>query len=138
MVRRLAEANGVEDALDAMLRVTDSRITYRARYLMGTLRLPVLDLLVLDEGNPRSVACQIGRIAEHMAELPALAREGEVDPIARSVRLLLTEIETSEAGDIDDKMILGIENRLLALSTAITSRYFDQGVARAEVTEGLG
>ena len=37
-----------------------------------------------------------------------------------------------------DKMILGIENRLLALSTAITGRYFDQGVAQSEVAEGLG
>jgi len=138
MVRRLAEANGIEDALEAMLRVTDSRITYRARYLMGTLRLPVLDLLVLDDGNPRSVGFQIRRIGEHIANLPRLAREGEVDPIARSVRVLLTEIETSEACDVDDRMILGIENRLLALSSAITGRYFDLGIAQAEVTEGLG
>ena len=138
MVRRLAEANGVEDALDAMLRVTDSRITYRARYLMGTLRLPVLDLLVLDDGNPRSVAFQIGRIAEHLGQLPRLTQEGLVDPLGRAVRLLLTEIETSEASDIDDVMILGIENRLLALSSQITNRYFNHGEAQAEVTEGLG
>ena len=93
---------------------------------------------LFDDGNPRSVAFQIRRLSEHMAELPRLAREGEVDPIERSVRILLTEIQTSEACDVDDKMILGIENRLLALSTAITGRYFDQGVAQAEVAEGLG
>ena len=98
----------------------------------------VLDLMLIDEGNPRSVAFQIARIAGHFGELPRLTKEGVVDPIDRALRLLLTEIETSEAGDIDDAMILGIENRLLALSAQITDRYFDQRETQVEVAEGLG
>ncbi|MDQ0391045.1 circularly permuted type 2 ATP-grasp protein [Labrys monachus] len=138
LARRLAAADASADMLDALLRVTDSRITYRARYLMGTLRLPVLDLVLLDDGNPRSSAFQITRLAEHQNELPRVVGEGEVDPLTRTSRLLRAEIETTAAADIDDRMILSLENRLLALSTDITARYFNQDEARAEITEGLG
>jgi uncharacterized alpha-E superfamily protein len=138
LARRLADPNASVDMLDALLRVTDSRITYRARYLMGTLRLPVLDLVLLDDGNPRSVAFQIIRVAEHLNELPRVVPEGEVDPLTRTTRLLSAEIETTVAADVEDRMILSLENRLLALSSDITARYFNQNEAMAEIAEGLG
>ncbi|CAM5773395.1 hypothetical protein LMIY3S_04164 [Labrys miyagiensis] len=138
LARRLADPSASVDMLDALLRVSDSRITYRARYLMGTLRLPVLDLVLLDDGNPRSAAFQIIRLAEHLDELPRVVREGEVDPLTRTTRLLRAEIETTEASDVEDRMILSLENRLLALSSDITARYFNQIEAMAEIAEGLG
>ncbi|WP_413991520.1 circularly permuted type 2 ATP-grasp protein [Labrys okinawensis] len=138
LARRLADPSASVDMLDALLRVSDSRITYRARYLMGTLRLPVLDLVLLDDGNPRSAAFQIIRLAEHLNELPRVVREGEVDPLSRTTRLLRAEIETTEAADVDERMILSLENRLLALSSDITARYFNQDEAMAEIAEGLG
>ena len=138
LARRLADNSASADMLDALLRVTDSRITYRARYLMGTLRVPVLDLVLLDDGNPRSAGFQIIRLAEHLDDLPRVVREGEVDPLTRTARLLRAEIETTEAGDVEDRMILSFENRLLALSTDITARYFNQDEAQAEITEELG
>jgi uncharacterized circularly permuted ATP-grasp superfamily protein/uncharacterized alpha-E superfamily protein len=138
LARRLADPGASVDMLDALLRVSDSRITYRARYLMGTLRLPVLDLVLLDDGNPRSVAFQIIRLCEHLNELPRVVREGEVDPLTRTTRLLRAEIETTEAADVDERMILSLENRLQALSSDITARYFNQNEAMAEIAEGLG
>jgi uncharacterized circularly permuted ATP-grasp superfamily protein/uncharacterized alpha-E superfamily protein len=138
MARGLADANASEETLDALLKVTDSRITYRARYLMGTLRLPVLDLVVLDDGNPRSVAFQIGRLAEHLAALPGAAREGEIDAPGKAIRILRTAVETSDAGDVDEAMLLSIENRLLTLSDDVTTRYFGHGEVQSELSEGLG
>lgn len=138
LVRRLADESASADMLDALLRVTDSRITYRARYLMGTLRLPVLDLVLLDDGNPRSVAYQIIHAAEHLAALPRTSRDGEVDALTRAIRLMRAEIETTQAIDVDDRLILGFENRLLALSSELSARYFNQDEAMAEIAEGLG
>ena len=40
-------------ALDALLDVADSSMTYRRRYLGAALAAPVLDLLLVDETNPR-------------------------------------------------------------------------------------
>jgi uncharacterized alpha-E superfamily protein len=136
--RRLADPQASEGALDTLLKVTDSRITYRARYLMGTLRLPVLDLVLLDDGNPRSVAFQLVRLADHLSHLPGVAAEGEIDPPGKTIRTLKTAVEVSEARDVDETMILSIENRLMVLSNEVTARYFGQGEVPVETTEGLG
>jgi uncharacterized circularly permuted ATP-grasp superfamily protein/uncharacterized alpha-E superfamily protein len=42
-----------------LLRLADSTITYRARYMARPEWLPVLDLLIRDEANPRSIAFQL-------------------------------------------------------------------------------
>jgi uncharacterized circularly permuted ATP-grasp superfamily protein/uncharacterized alpha-E superfamily protein len=56
--------------LEAILEVADSSMTYRRRY-MGTLHVePVLDLLVFDETNPRSLAAQLVQLSEDVDQLP--------------------------------------------------------------------
>ena len=57
-------------ALDVLLELADSQITYRQRYVMVAARAPVIDLVVLDPNNPRSVAYQLDRIETHLAALP--------------------------------------------------------------------
>jgi len=56
--------------LEAVLEVADSGITYRRRYLATLQAAPVVDLLLADETNPRSVAFQLSALAEHFAALP--------------------------------------------------------------------
>lgn len=51
-------------ALDWLLDIADSRITYRSRYLSSAQLIPVLDLLLLDPGNPHSVAFQLRQIVQ--------------------------------------------------------------------------
>jgi uncharacterized alpha-E superfamily protein len=48
--------------LDWLLELSDSIVTYRARYRAQPEWLPVLDLLLLDETNPRSILFQIDGI----------------------------------------------------------------------------
>jgi uncharacterized circularly permuted ATP-grasp superfamily protein/uncharacterized alpha-E superfamily protein len=45
--------------LDWLLDLGDSIITYRSRYMARPEWLPVLDLLILDTGNPRSIIFQL-------------------------------------------------------------------------------
>ena len=45
-------------------------MTYRSRYLTTPMLPPVIDLLLLDETNPRSVAFQIAAIVDHVEQLP--------------------------------------------------------------------
>lgn len=56
--------------LQSLLDVCDSSMTYRSRYLARTTGAPVLDLLLTDETNPRSVAFQLAILEEHIQELP--------------------------------------------------------------------
>ena len=57
-------------ARDVLLELADSQITYRQRYVMVAARAPVVDLVVLDPNNPRSVAYQLERFEAHLAALP--------------------------------------------------------------------
>ena len=67
-----AVAGPPEMDLTWLLRLTDSIITYRARYMARPEWLPVLDLLICDEANPRSIAFQLmglNDIAELVGDL---------------------------------------------------------------------
>jgi len=65
--------DGAADAdLTWLLRLTDSTITYRARYSTRPQWLPVLDLLVRDEANPRSIAFQIYGLRDYVRKLTDL------------------------------------------------------------------
>ena len=48
-----------------LLEVADSSITYRSRYFTVLQAAPVLDLLMNDDANPRSLAFQLQDLFEH-------------------------------------------------------------------------
>ncbi len=56
--------------LEALLEVCDSIMTYRARYRSAFQTAPVLDLLLMDASNPKSLAFQFNQLADHAAHLP--------------------------------------------------------------------
>ena len=60
---------GNESDLDWLLEVADSIITYRSRYMSRPEWLPVLDLLVLDESNPRSLSFQVLGLYDYLVRL---------------------------------------------------------------------
>ena len=55
-----------------LLRLADSIITYRARYMARPEWLPVLDLLIRDEANPRSIAFQLIGLRDYAQRLADL------------------------------------------------------------------
>lgn len=55
--------------LESMLDICDSSMTYRYRYLMSFEIGPVLDLLVVDQTNPRGLAFQFMQIVSHLDTL---------------------------------------------------------------------
>ncbi len=56
-------------ALEEMLELADSVVTYRSRYMMQPEALAVLDLLVLDDTNPRSLLFQLNILTEDCRHL---------------------------------------------------------------------
>lgn len=59
-----------ESWLRAWLTLLDSRTAYRTRYMTVPAPAPCMDLLVLDERNPRSLVYQLMRIEEALNRLP--------------------------------------------------------------------
>jgi uncharacterized alpha-E superfamily protein len=66
---QVATDEGRAHGLDWLLELTDSIGTYRSRYLVAPEWLPVLDLLLRDGTNPRSVAFQLKGLSEYVAKL---------------------------------------------------------------------
>jgi uncharacterized circularly permuted ATP-grasp superfamily protein/uncharacterized alpha-E superfamily protein len=125
-VRRFADPAASSACLEALLEVADSQITYRARYLMGASRLPVLDLVVLDDGNPRSLAFQIARLNDHLSALHDMPAHARLDLPQKTALRLATDIRLLDLDQIGSDDILGIENRLMELSNEVTQRFFNQ------------
>jgi uncharacterized alpha-E superfamily protein len=71
LVRAALSATGASDAvLEPLLEIADSSMTYRRRYYAQAQLAPVLDLLLADDGNPRSLAFQVNAMAAHIDRLP--------------------------------------------------------------------
>lgn len=58
-----------ESNLDWLLELTDSIVTYRARYSAQPEWLPVLDLLLMDENNPNAMIFQLKGLVKYLAEV---------------------------------------------------------------------
>jgi uncharacterized circularly permuted ATP-grasp superfamily protein/uncharacterized alpha-E superfamily protein len=123
-VRAFASPPVVDRALDTLLELTDSQITYRQRYVMVAARAPVVDLVTLDPHNPRSVAYQLDRIEQHLAALPQQQRsDGRLSPPRQLIVSMVTALLTADATEVDDELVLAVERSLMTLSEAIASSY---------------
>lgn len=70
-----------EEVLRRLLACADSSMTYRRRYLTHLNPEAVVDLLVLEQTNPRSLAFQAEQIQQHLKQLPHHLFSTSVSPI---------------------------------------------------------
>ncbi len=127
VVRGFSGADVTADDLSTLLDLADSQISYRQRYPTGMARVPVLDLVALDPGNPRSIAFQVQAIADHLARLPVLSDDGIAEPQQALARELEAIVATARPTEIDEPLLARIDDGLARLSDAIGRRYFLQG-----------
>ncbi len=86
--------------LSALLAITNSDMTYRSRYRMSMAALPAVDLLLLDETNPRGVAFQLIRAEAHVGALPADRVEGQRTQEEKAVLSMLASLRLSDANEL--------------------------------------
>lgn len=121
--------------LEAVLQVADSSMTYRRRYQGSVQAAAVLDLLLADETNPRSLVFQIAALADDVEFLP---REANVQPRRTPEQRLmlssLTELRLAEADQLAlpdesgqrprlQELLDRLSANLPALSDALTQTY---------------
>ena len=91
------------DHIRIVLEIADSAMTYRSRYLNVFQIVPFVDLLLLDDANPRSAAFQLAAIENHLRELPriTLAQRSDVPgSIASEVRAAGRQCPSGAAGGV--------------------------------------
>jgi uncharacterized alpha-E superfamily protein len=84
---------------------------------------PVLDLVMLDPNNPRSVIFQLDRIETHLGALPRRNSTGRLSPVQQIAASIATGLRTADASTVTDNLIMEIEKSLMKLSDAISSAY---------------
>jgi uncharacterized circularly permuted ATP-grasp superfamily protein/uncharacterized alpha-E superfamily protein len=125
--------------LEVLLEIADSSITYRSRYLTSMQPDLVLDLLLMDEANPRSVAYQLARLREHMDQLPVTRssiRRAAESRLAISLLTAVQLVEIRELGCVDgqggrvnlENLLNRLSTELRSLSETLTREYFNQAV----------
>jgi uncharacterized circularly permuted ATP-grasp superfamily protein/uncharacterized alpha-E superfamily protein len=137
LVRRFARSGAPDGGLDVLLELADSQITYRQRYVMVAAHTPVIDLVMLDPNNPRSVAFQLDRIETHLSALPGGNAAGRLSPVQQIVAAIATRLRTVEAAAIDETMIAELEQSLMKLSDTITTSYLTNNERSEMVREAL-
>ncbi|WP_066726836.1 circularly permuted type 2 ATP-grasp protein [Sphingomonas pituitosa] len=126
-LRALGGPQATADDLSTLLDLADSQISYRQRYLTGIARVPVLDLLALDPGNPRGLSFQAAAISAHLNALPVLSDDGLAEPQQEQARSIAATLVTARATAIDDAWLDDLQSRLWSLSEAVARRYFLHG-----------
>jgi uncharacterized alpha-E superfamily protein len=89
-----------KNTLKTLLEISDSTMTYRARYRSAYQLAPVLDLLLADESNPQSLAFQLSRIASHIEHLPRQRERRFAFQEERIALKMLTETRLFEINKI--------------------------------------
>ncbi|TAJ39355.1 MAG: hypothetical protein EPO55_12645 [Reyranella sp.] len=122
-------------AMRLALELCDSTITYRTRYLGQLQPAPVLDLVILDDSNPRALAFQLRTIGVHLdylahasgVQVPALPDSLDKD-LAAVVRQFGGDEQAWRHEGLALAMLRDVaadaDERLEALSEAITRAYF--------------
>jgi uncharacterized circularly permuted ATP-grasp superfamily protein/uncharacterized alpha-E superfamily protein len=137
LVRRFADSDAPDSGLDVLLELADSQISYRQRYVMIAALAPVIDLVMLDPNNSRSVVFQVDRIETHLGALPQKNSTGRLSPLQQIAASIATPLRTADANKIDDALIVDTERLLMKLSEAISSAYFINNERSDSIWEAL-
>jgi len=135
----LVEVAGEDDQVllsDSILTIVDSLMTYRRRYRYGIKIPELLELVIYDESNPRSLAFQLTTLEEHVGRLPQHNGSGNRSELERlaletatlvrlaDVNRLALANDESEKRETLDHFLNVLNSRLPALSDVLTATYF--------------
>ena len=131
---------------EMVLAMTDSLMTYRRRYASTVQAGAVLDLLLLDESNPRSVGYQLVQIRDQVLSLP---RKKPLPHRSAEERIILETLTTLRVTDLEryststwdadmdetlGQLFAGLSTHLLALSETLSRDYFSHIEVQQQLT----
>ncbi len=123
--------------LEALLQIADSSMTYRSRYMTELRADLVLDLLLVDELNPRSIGFQVATLADHVRKLPEREEASPQSRYPLEQRLALKALTAVRLARVEElaepdakgqraelaRLLETLQNDLLDVSEALTAKY---------------
>ena len=114
-------------SLDWILDVADSTVTYRSRYMAQPEWVPVLDLLVADDSNPRSVVFQLRGLIEFLDRLASSHGDCGTDffvPLLVSLQELKTQCDLHWASQPLSALLERMQQACVGLSERLGLQFF--------------
>jgi uncharacterized circularly permuted ATP-grasp superfamily protein len=136
--------------LECLLEVADSSMSYRSRYYTTLQPLAVLDVLMADESNPRSLDFQLSHLADLYQKLPrhlpedleamrdalAMLRSFDLSKLKYPLPGAPTIANYTDGLSQLERFLRGLERLLPSWSNNLSSRYFSHA-RTLPVTIGL-
>ncbi len=119
----LADPTAPEGALDLAIEVGDSVMTHRRRFALVTARETVVELLALDEMNPRAIRFQLDGIRDQLSHLPGASGRGSTVALSRAVAALHSRLDRATPETLDTAALWTFRADLAALSDLVTEGY---------------
>jgi uncharacterized circularly permuted ATP-grasp superfamily protein/uncharacterized alpha-E superfamily protein len=131
----LSERRGPDrDILEAVLTSAESIVTHRRRYRGALRAVDAIDLLLLDDANPRSLTFAVDRVIEHLAAMPASTGSTRPERLAGQLRATLTRLDASTLAAVRGgrraalaELLDGVIADLSQLGDAIDRLHFEVG-----------
>jgi uncharacterized circularly permuted ATP-grasp superfamily protein/uncharacterized alpha-E superfamily protein len=123
LARHFAGREAAPESLETLLELAESLRTFRVRYLVGPQRAPVLDLVLLDESNPRSLGFGLVEVLGHLATLPNPRPDGGPSPVIAAAEALVGEVRALDPTSVTDEQLIALENELMNLSNLVVQAY---------------
>ena len=128
-------------SLQLALEIADSSMTYRSRYFNVFQLPPALDLLLLDDTNPRSLAFQVEAAMQHVGKLPRSTpaqQRGVPAAVAGEAWRAVLAADPFALAHSDDSgrrpallaLIAAVDDAMTRLSDAVADAYFQHAVRR--------
>jgi uncharacterized circularly permuted ATP-grasp superfamily protein/uncharacterized alpha-E superfamily protein len=141
----------VENAmLEAALVSNESLITYRRRYRSYLQLTTVLELILFDDANPRSLIFQLNTMQEHIEKLPNESSSKHLTELQRlllesSTQLLLNDAAALAQPDHEipthqalDQLLARLSHLIGEMSQVITKTYFTAPQAPHQLIDTYG
>ena len=122
--------------LESVLAAAESLITYRSRYRTALHFPTALELLLLDENNPRSLLYQLKRLEEQIRVLPREKIGYQLSEEEQLILEALTQLQLSNTIDLAErsehttqrrgleKLLVRLAQILIDISDVLTQTYF--------------
>jgi uncharacterized alpha-E superfamily protein len=130
---QVATHEGRAGGLDWLLELADSTVTYRSRYLVAPEWMPVLDLLVRDDTNPRSVAFQVKGLVEYIDKLERSHGRFAADVLAPA-QAALQALQPVDLHPESETLVAALDQLQRAAHTVsdeLTLKFFSHAASRS-------
>lgn len=136
------DLRGDREVLEALLLASESVVTYRRRYRGSTRTADVLDLLLRDADNPRSLRFSLAEARRHLTQLPSSTGSTRPERLLEQLESELDQIDVAELSAVTagrrPHLAAYLEetvSRLEQLARAVSNLHFESGPPPVPLSE---